>query len=69
MCDVYSDVLQDLAHTPNTEINIQVHWKLLMKKEKQGAFRTLMRKMFTNDSDHRFFDTVMKRKSTIIISI
>ena len=69
MGDAYSDVLQELAHTPNAEINVQVHWNLSSKTDKQAAFRTLMRKVFTDDGDHNFFDKLMKNKSTIIVSI
>ena len=69
MCDKYPNILNDFANTPNAKINVQVNWNLLKRKEKQTPFRNVMQKVFTDEGDHRFFDKLMNRNSTIIVSI
>ena len=69
MCDKYPNILNDFANTPNAKINVQVHWNLSKRKDILTPFRNVMQQVFTDKGDHKFFDILMDKNSTIIVSI
>ena len=48
---------------------LQVHWTLMKQENIQRQFKKEMRKNFTVEGDHSFFEALLKRKSTFIIHV
>ena len=66
--DNLSGVLNTLADVPNADVKVQLRWNL-MNKQKKGWVQKATQEIFTDDGDHTFFDNLLKKKSTIVISI
>ena len=49
--------------------NLQLCWNLTKRENIQHGFKEEMMKRFTDEGDHSFFEALLKKKSTFIISL
>lgn len=69
LTDQFGLILHELADNYDACTKLCVHWNLEKKPCIQDLFKSVMKKIFINDGDHSFINSILNKNETMMISL